>query len=60
MHDSTSTDTDSRILIKKLYFAKGCGTLRLINESLAKEWKRNTLNNLLMFETIRKNNAKTW
>jgi len=35
---------EDRILVKNLYFAKGYGAVRLINEFPAKGWKKNTIN----------------
>jgi len=37
---------EDRILIKNLYFYKGYGAVRLINEFPAKGWKKSTLNDV--------------
>jgi len=38
---------EDRMLVKNLYFAKGYGAVRLINEFAAKGWKKNTLNDFV-------------
>lgn len=38
---------EDRILIKNLYFYKGYGAVRLINEFPAKGWKKSTLNDFI-------------
>jgi len=42
-----SFSLQDRILIKKLYFAKAYGAVRLINEFPAKGWKKSTLNDFV-------------
>ena len=38
---------EDRILIKNLYYCKGYGAVRLINEFPTKGWKRNTINDFI-------------
>jgi len=46
-HKTMCLSIEDRILVKNLYFAKGYGAVRLINEFPAKGWKKNTLNDFI-------------